>query len=84
MWPKSIAALLWGLLLSISLTLNFYHFAPLAVDVLLLIDVTIGFVIWVSVMVFCFSRNTVWQASKPCLVASIISVLANLAVAFLK
>lgn len=77
MWPKSIAALLWGLLLSISLMLNLHNLKLFSIEVNLLIGLLLGFMLWVSVMVYCYSKNTVWQASKGCLKLFVVSILIN-------
>lgn len=77
MWPKSISAFIWGLVLSISLMLNINYLIPLPVDVSLLVGLLSAFVLWGGVMVYCFSRNTVKQASITCLKIFVVSASIN-------
>lgn len=66
MWPKSIAALIGGCLVSVSLMLNLNYLLPLATDVKLLIGVLIGFPMWVAAMVYCYASEGGWHAWKRC------------------
>ncbi len=77
MWPKSVTALLWGLVLSISLTLNINKLSPLARDVDLLLGVLLGFSLWAGTMVYCYSRDTARQANIACLKVFLVSVSLN-------
>lgn len=73
LWGKSITAVLWGLLISSSLTLNIRYYIPMPVDVNLLVGVLIGFTSWGIVMTYCYSCDTSKQANIACL--KIFSVL---------
>ena len=77
MWLKSFSAVLWGLCLSISLMLNMHHLSPFDADTKLLVGLLSGFTIWAAVMTYCFSRNTVKQASIDCGKVLVVSALIN-------
>ncbi|WDE06099.1 hypothetical protein SG34_003985 [Thalassomonas viridans] len=78
MWPKSLVAFFFGIILSISLMLNLNHLLPVPVDVRLLIGLVTGFCLWVAVMVYCYSRNTaraaVWGCCKTLLASGAVNV----------
>jgi|TARA_R110001592_G_scaffold67050_3_gene205796 hypothetical protein len=78
MWPKSIAAFLWGLLLAISLMLIVFRILPAAVDVKLFFGLMLGFCVWVGVMTFCYSRNSAKAASVVCAKWLVASSLINM------
>lgn len=77
MWPKSIAAFLWGIVLSTSLMLNLNHLKLFSVQANLLIGLILAFALWAGVMTYCYSQNTVKQASIGCLKVLIVSALIN-------
>ncbi|ABI70066.1 MULTISPECIES: hypothetical protein [Shewanella] len=77
MWPKSVAAFLWGLLLAISLMLIVFRTLPAAVDVKLFVGLMLGFCVWVGVMTFCYSRNSAKAASVVCAKWLVASSLIN-------
>lgn len=79
MWPKSFAAFFWGLFLSISLMLNVNYLIPVPADVSLLIGLLLAFVLWGGTMVYCFSCDTVKQASFTCFKVFFVSALINTA-----
>jgi hypothetical protein len=77
MWPKSFSAFLWGLLLAISLMLMVFRILPVDVDVKLFVGLMLGFCVWVMVMAFCYSRNSVKAASLVCVKWLVASGLIN-------
>ena len=77
MWPKSVAAFLWGLVLAISLMLIVFRILPAAVDVKLFVGLMLGFCMWVGVMTFCYSRNSAKAASVVCVKWLMASSLVN-------
>ena len=77
MWLKSLAAFAWGVLLAVCLVLLVFRLLPLAVDAKLLIGMLLGFGLWVAVMVYCYSRNTVKAASIVCGKWFAVTVAAN-------
>ncbi len=77
MWLKSITALLWGFVLAVSLLLNISQMQVIAADNMLLIGLIGLFVLWVSVMVYCYSRNSVYHASLTLSKLFAISVFFN-------
>jgi hypothetical protein len=77
MWPKSFSAFLWGLLLAISLMLMVFRILPVDVDVKLFVGLMLGFCVWVMVMAFCYSRNSVKAASLVCAKWLVVSGLIN-------
>ena len=77
MWGKTLAALVGGCLLSISLMLNINFALDIQVDHELLIGLLISFPLWVSGMVFCYAANTTLQAWKRCAVPFVISAAIN-------
>jgi len=77
MWPKSIVAFFFGLLLSISLMLNLNKLLPFAVDVRLLIGLLLAFCLWVGVMIYCYSCNSAKKASVDCSKVLLVSGLLN-------
>ncbi|AZG71685.1 hypothetical protein [Shewanella livingstonensis] len=77
MWPKSVAAFLWGLLLAISLITIEFRVLPVDVDAKLFIGLMLGFCVWVGVMAFCYSRNSAKAASVVCAKWLVVSSLVN-------
>lgn len=77
LWTQSIAALFWGLLLSISIMLNLNKLMPLATDTRLFVGLLVGFCTWAAVITFCLSRNDAKQAARACGLWLLISVLVN-------
>jgi len=65
MWPKSIIALFGGLFVSVSMMLSLYLSVSMAVDTKLLLGLLLGFIIWVAVMLYCYSFNS----AKACAIA---------------
>jgi len=77
MWPKSVAAFLWGLVLAISLMLIVFRILPAAVDVKLFVGLMLGFCVWGGMMTFCYSRNSAKAASVVCVKWLMASSLIN-------
>ncbi|GIU13452.1 hypothetical protein TUM4261_27730 [Shewanella sp. c952] len=77
MWPKSIIAFLGGLLLSVSIMLSLYLLVPLAIDIKLLLGLLSGFIIWVAVMVYCYSFNKGKDVAFACGKLLILSLVVN-------
>ncbi|ACJ30799.1 MULTISPECIES: hypothetical protein [Shewanella] len=77
MWPKSIIAFLGGLLLSVSIMLSLYLLLPLAIDIKLLLGLLSGFLIWVAVMVYCYSFNNGKAVAVACGKLLMLSLLVN-------
>lgn len=73
LWGKSITAVVWGLLISVALTLNIRYYIPMPVDVSLIVGVLVGFFTWGIVMTYCYSCDTSKQANITCI--KIFSVL---------
>ena len=78
LWIKSPLAVLWGLVLSISLLLNAYHLLPLPIDVRLFIGLLLGFTIWAGVVTYCCAYQSIWEASRNCLKLLLASAACNL------
>jgi hypothetical protein len=78
LWSKSAIALLWGLVLSVSLMVNLYNLLPLSGGARILIGVLTGFSTWAGIMVYCYSRTTVAAACRGCLPPTLLSVGFNL------
>lgn len=83
MWLKSITAFLWGMVLSTSLTLNLNLIKLFSAEVNLLIGLILAFAIWAGVMTYCYSQNTIKQASIACLKVLITSILINVGLVLL-
>jgi len=77
MWPKSVAAFLWGLVLAISLMLIVFRILPAYVDVKLFVGLMLCFCVWVGMMTFCYSRNSAKAASVVCVKWLMASSLIN-------
>lgn len=77
MWGKTIAAILGGCLLSISLMLNLNYILDMQVDHQLLVGLLISFPIWVAGMVSCYAANSTLQAWRRCAIPIAISALIN-------
>lgn len=66
MWLKSLAAFVWGLLLAICIVLLSFHLLPFAAGLKLFIGLLLGFCVWVTVIAYCYSRNTTKAANMVC------------------
>lgn len=77
MWSKSIAAVIGGCLVSISLMLNLNYLLPLVVDSRLFIGVITAFPFWIATMIYCYCSKNGWQAWRRCGVILIVSVGVN-------
>lgn len=77
MWPKSITAFLWGIVLSTSLMLNLNYMKLFSTQTSLLVGLILGFILWAGVMTYCYSQNTVKQASINCFKVLVVSALIN-------
>jgi len=77
MWPKSLAAFVFGLLLSVSFMLNLNKLLPFAIDIQLFVGLLLAFCIWVAVMVYCYSCNSAKIASLGCIKMLLVSGLLN-------
>ncbi len=73
MWSKSIAAVIGGCLISISVMLNLNYLLPVAVDTRLFIGLLISFPLWVAAMVWCYGSSDGWHAWKRCVTLMMIS-----------
>lgn len=77
MWPKSIAAIIGGCLISISLMLNLNYLLPLAVDTRLFIGLLVSFPLWIAAMIWCYGSKSGWHAWKRCLSLLLVSCGIN-------
>ena len=77
MWPKSLAAIIGGCLVSISVMLNLNYLLPLAVDSRLFIGLLIAFPLWIATMIYCYASKNGWQAWQRCGAILILSVSLN-------
>ena len=77
MWPKSIAAIIGGCLVSISVMLNLNYMLPLTVDTRLFIGLLTAFPLWVATMIFCYASKSGWQAWQRCGAILLVSVGLN-------
>ncbi len=77
MWARTLAGLFVGLLLSISLTLNFSELAPLPKDTLLLIGYITGFLIWAGIITFFYCISTIKKTLLISLSVLLLSATTN-------
>ncbi|NQZ23877.1 MAG: hypothetical protein HRT53_17730 [Colwellia sp.] len=77
MWPKSIAAIIGGCLISISLMLNLNYLLPLAVDTRLFIGLLVSFPLWIAAMIWCYGSKSGWHAWQRCLSLLLVSCGIN-------
>lgn len=77
MLPKSIAAILGGCLVSISVMLNVNYLLPLMIDTRLLIGLLTAFPLWVATMIYCYGSENSKQAWKRCGTILLVSVGVN-------
>ncbi len=77
MWSKTLAALIAGCLISISLMLNLNYILPLAVDTRLLIGLLAAFPLWVAAMVWCYGSRSAKQAWRRCGGLLMVSIFFN-------
>ena len=77
MWPKSIAAILGGCLVSISVMLNVNYLLPMMIDTRLLIGLLTAFPLWIATMIYCFVSDSGKQAWKRCSLILVVSVGVN-------
>ncbi|MCW8125411.1 hypothetical protein [Microbulbifer halophilus] len=82
MWPRSIAGIFLGLLISISLILNLVQLLPLAQDVKLLIGLLTAFVLWGGIMTYCYYSQSIGRASLNCAGLLVVSGLLNAALLY--
>ena len=78
MWTKTVAAILGGGLVSISIMLNLNFMIPLAVDTRLLIGVLIAFPLWVAAMLACYASRDGVHAWQGCALVLLVSISVNL------
>lgn len=76
-WVKTVAALLWGFILSASAMINLYFVLPLSAGGTLLASVIFGFIFWGLAMCFCYSFKSAWRASWYCFVVFLASGACN-------
>ncbi|NRA62807.1 MAG: hypothetical protein HRU25_18305 [Psychrobium sp.] len=77
MWTKSLAAVIGGCILSISLMLNIRFLLPLEIESQLFIGLVLAFPLWVAVMVACYASRHAKQAWTRCLILLVPSALIN-------
>ena len=77
MWLKTLAALIAGCLISISLMLNLNYIIPLAIDTRLLIGLLAAFPLWIGAMVWCYASSSGKQAWKRCGGLLMVSIFFN-------
>lgn len=77
MWSKSIAAILGGCLVSISLMLNINYLLPFMIDTRLLVGLLAAFPLWIATMIYCYGSDTAKQAWKRCGLILLVSVGVN-------
>lgn len=77
MWSKTLAALIGGCLISISLMLNLNYSLPFAIDTRLLIGLLVSFPLWIGAMIWCFSSINGKQAWLRCIGLLAISLVIN-------
>ncbi|WDD99763.1 hypothetical protein [Thalassomonas actiniarum] len=77
MWFKSFAAMILGLLLSVSFMLNLNYLLPVAVDIRLFVSLVSAFCFWLAVMVYCYSRNSARAAVFGCGQSLLVSGTVN-------
>jgi hypothetical protein len=77
MWGKSLAAIVGGCLLSVSIMLNLNQLLPAPIDTRLLVGLLVAFPIWVGVMVWCYASVNAKQAWLRCLGLLILSASIN-------
>ncbi|MCJ8267995.1 MAG: hypothetical protein MJK04_01170 [Psychrosphaera sp.] len=77
MWSRTLAGVVAGALLSASVVINCNVLLPFATDSNLMFSLLAGFVMWVVVMIVCYTSNTVWHAWQRCSVAFIVSGSIN-------
>lgn len=82
MWPRLIAGIFLGLLISISLMLNLSQLLPLAQDVKLLIGLLTAFLLWGGVMTYCYYCRSIGRASLNCIGVLVASGLLNAALLY--
>lgn len=79
MWGKSLAAIIGGCLLSISLMLNLNQVLGAAIDTRLLVGLLVAFPIWIAVMIWCYASESAKQAWLRCIGLFIVSAGINAA-----
>jgi hypothetical protein len=79
LWLRTMAALLWGLVLSVSLMLNINYLLPLPTTIKLFVGLLLAFIIWAGVMTYCFSQSTAIKASLFCVKVFVVSAIINAA-----
>jgi len=77
MWPKSLAAIIGGCLVSISVMLNLNYLLPFTVDTRLFIGLLTAFPLWIATMIYCYASNGGWQAWQRCGAILLVSVGLN-------
>ncbi|NQZ10186.1 MAG: hypothetical protein HRT35_23800 [Algicola sp.] len=77
MWSRTLASVIGGALVSASLVINLNVLLPFATDSKLMFSLLAGFMMWVVVMIVCYTSNTVWHAWRRCSVAFIVSGSIN-------
>ena len=77
MCSKTLAALISGCLISISLMLNLNHILPFAIDTRLLISLIVSFPLWIFAMIWCFNSINKEQAWLRCFCLLGVSIAIN-------
>jgi len=67
MIAKTIAAIIGGGLVSISIMLNLNYLLPLDIDTRLFVGLLLAFPLWIATMVWCYSSTGGVQAWKRCI-----------------